>query len=499
MNKWNSTLVAVAVCGASLLASPAEAVQTMVQYAYECDQQIGVSVPAFTCNDANATEIPGQGHGSGENDGPCDSPQMISDGNHCNPGSYVQKLHEDDDVFIYAVCRKDAETAPDRFGDIAVIQHNRDNGATCFYQRQSSLSEVESPSDPSAGSRWYQPNGSNAIYDSCPTCHDSGALIRSPFLTAIDDHNRLPWTGDYQVNAKHEPYWLVGDYYTGDAVRPVSIDADGNACTSCHRMGALTFKTGNGAKWRINATTQGSIRFGQLSVQQMHELFNPTNPNDIPIYTALDSSVEKWWMPPGRTSYANPGSLTPQAWDAAFEELKACKELLRDNYNQPTTQPLVLPDQPDCRVSFMPEIRDRPGLRVPDEGQPYRVRNLKEDDDYLYTNGFFPSGSPLGAQTPNGEWIFERHDVDVFRIKNVATGEYLCHSALEWSSWLGMCSGANPPRANWVFRYYTPEPRYYRLESEMFPNKFLHMENGALEFSMVNPAELSLWWYTDPQ
>lgn len=501
MNYQNPLLLSAVIGALTSVSFTASAQQSMVAYAAECDAQIGVSVPQFNCNDG--TLIPGQGTGDTKNDGPCDNPQMFSSGSHCNPGSRLKKLYEDDDVFIVAVCRKETESVSNsnRYDDVAVIQHNRDNGATCFYQRQeNSEALIEDPSNASTANEWFAPSNSTT-YVTCPTCHDGNALIRSPFLTAVTGPNALPGTGNLAFNAKNQPYWLVGDLYTDRQYRAVSVDADNNSCTSCHRLGAMTYTSGNKQVWRMNGYTSGGLHLSRITVKSLEELQNPVDyPYDLLRAVDPDSDT-KWWMPFGRTSY-NEHVLGHSAaqWEAEYEQLFDCKNQLRDEiYDNPTTQPLALPNDPNCRVSFVPEIRNRPGLRIPSENLDYRIGNTYHPYDYLYSDGNTVESSQSGMLQEGGNWLFERTGVDRFRIKNSETGEYLCHSLVNSNSWVGPCGASGPLGRDWIVDYQPANDRVYRFKSQVFPNKYLHMEYGYLAFGTINAGWQSAWWYTSPQ
>ena len=87
------------------------------------------------------------------------------------------------------------------YGDIAVIQHNRNNGATCFYQALGNLDgNVKAPSKGTSAWPWLTPAGTASI--GCAGCHDNGPLIRSPYLTQITGPNALPGAGDFLVQPR---------------------------------------------------------------------------------------------------------------------------------------------------------------------------------------------------------------------------------------------------------------------------------------------------------
>src|SRR5262249_1287073 len=100
------------------------------KYAEQCDRAIGVTVPDFDCD--AGTEVPGQGTVfSGDDSVKCDQPNRLN--GECDPGSRFQALTRSATAYVVAHCRKLGGSAG-IYGDIAVIQYSRSNGATCFYQ-----------------------------------------------------------------------------------------------------------------------------------------------------------------------------------------------------------------------------------------------------------------------------------------------------------------------------------------------------------------------------
>src|SRR5262245_16602328 len=108
-----------------IAASPSVYGEDLAAFAQKCDQAIGVTVPDFVCD--NGTQVPAT-HLVG---GVCDRPDQLNQ--DCDPGSRFQVLTNNANAYVVAHCRKRGLSAG-LYGDIAVIQHNRINGATCFYQ-----------------------------------------------------------------------------------------------------------------------------------------------------------------------------------------------------------------------------------------------------------------------------------------------------------------------------------------------------------------------------
>jgi hypothetical protein len=203
-----------------------------------CDKQIGVSVPEFTCDTlvtaANQHAIKSSFVKGQEKDssGDCNTPAMLR--NSCDPGSTVGVLYNSPDVQISASCR----TSPSGSGynDIAVIQYNRNNGASCFYQALGSMqsADVRRPvlgNSTSQGGwdRWFLGGAG------CVRCHDNGPFIRSPYMAAATDPlHVLPGTKVSHYYTDNSPYWNV----FAPQNTTYSIKAKNNTCLNCHRLSA---------------------------------------------------------------------------------------------------------------------------------------------------------------------------------------------------------------------------------------------------------------------
>lgn len=78
----------------------------------------------------------------------CDRPDRLN--KDCDPGSRFHVIAKTQDAYVVAHCRKRGNPG-NTWGDIAVIQHNTKNGATCFYQEgpNDGLSnDVKAPKNP---------------------------------------------------------------------------------------------------------------------------------------------------------------------------------------------------------------------------------------------------------------------------------------------------------------------------------------------------------------
>ena len=190
--------------------------ESLHDYARQCMEATGIEVPAFDCDDrlstlvpmTNATDKDGNPLvmeedsnfvelykklklGSG---GKCDRPDRLN--RECDPGSRFRVLKQTPDAYVVAHCRKKGNEG-NTWGDIAVIQHNRKNGATCFYQQgpgDNLPNNVPSPLEVSS-SRWQSPPVVAGPSQLCVSCHDNGPIIRSPYLSQITGANQLPGAG----------------------------------------------------------------------------------------------------------------------------------------------------------------------------------------------------------------------------------------------------------------------------------------------------------------
>jgi hypothetical protein len=250
--------------------------EPLPEFAAKCDVATGIHVPDFIC--ANGTDVP-VSHYDGSK---CDKPNRLNQ--VCDPGSRFQIVAQTNDAVAVAHCRKKGLSG-NNFGDIAVIQYNKVNGATCFYQalgvmdgnfkspgRGSSLSSDTDSPNPDAAP-WYSSAHTKAI--GCAGCHDNGAMIRSPYITQL---SFMPGAGDSSYN-KTNPVSFIGTDFA--PWQTYSVNVSGNLCVSCHRQGASNVGGGGTARdfaLRATATSEAA-----------------KNPH------SFDSPI---WMPPGQTFYS---------------------------------------------------------------------------------------------------------------------------------------------------------------------------------------------------
>ena len=338
-------------------------------YAAECDGAIGFTVPSFECT--LGSKIPVTNRTTTN----CDKPArlgQIPDG--CVRNSRFLNLHEDENGFAVAICRKGTRSIENTFNiydDIAVIQHNWKNGATCFYQSETGefttvAGSVKAPSFGTSAWDWILPNstaGSN-----CAQCHDNGALIRSPYLTQMIGPNELPIApidGDQNVNG---PYHFIGDDFKD--WQTYSVEVENNQCLSCHRMGVSNLNINN---------KKGSAR--NLGLKATGNNGTETWKND---HDGISSPI---WMPPGFNTYFRNNEISA-------EVIANCGNTFNDG--------IPLPNDNSCRIRKHPVTVNRNqwlhsnnqqpfgsgnrafDLQAPDVNSDFDINLLSSEDPYLY-------------------------------------------------------------------------------------------------------------------
>ncbi len=293
------------------LAYGGDSSQTLEQFAKACDEAIGVTVPDFDSD--NGTEVPTTHFANGR----CDRPNVLN--GICDPGSRFQVLANTPDAYVVAHARKEGEPLG-RYGDIAVIQHNKVNGATCFYQGALDLDHSGKVKAPSKGVGnppfWMTPSAIANSSFPCIRCHDSGPIIRSPYLTQITGVNKLPGAGDFGFN-KDAPYAFVGSDFAH--WKAYKVEVSGNICISCHRLGVNNVSsTGTARVLGLTATADMGTPEAQAS----------KNPH------SADSPI---WMPPRQVTFSQ------HSFDQA-KEIQRCAEQFGEN--------LALPDSPTCKITL---------------------------------------------------------------------------------------------------------------------------------------------------
>jgi hypothetical protein len=228
---------------------------------------------------------------------------------------------------------------------VAMIAYNRNNGAVCFFQalRNGAITALphivaapaDSQSDKIKGLNyfpWVTP--AQARNGGCVNCHDSGAFIRSPYLSQLsgtapatsggtsdgvwlttnqwstpNKHyaNHLQGTavseGAYSWN-KTSPYKYVGlDFQSCESY---SITSSDPTCTSCHRLGLGRCKTSGPTTPFAGGT---ALDYGMKATASLQA--SKTSPH---------SSASPIWMTPTAIG----GGLYDPANEASAQSIQSC-------------------------------------------------------------------------------------------------------------------------------------------------------------------------------
>jgi hypothetical protein len=226
---------------ALLLVPAAEAAPpSRADYAEQCAAEMG-RIPTFNCLNGELLDITVNGvpQSAPVPSGTCDKPVGLGlAGNQCVPFSRLLTLDTGKpNVTTIAICRKYlASNGPQdsRFDDIAMIQHDKQSGRTCFFQSHLEANldgkDVPSPSDRSdRASHYWQENEDGGVGPGsvpCTSCHGADPFIWSPFVAQKADLGRWNPNGKYDSN------------FAGVFGRPTQIFEPANsACVVCHRFG----------------------------------------------------------------------------------------------------------------------------------------------------------------------------------------------------------------------------------------------------------------------
>lgn len=270
---------------------------------------LGLAVSSHTSNTLATgvfqqfTWMTAHAYGSG---GICDRPNVLNQA--CDPGSKFQVVAQTPDAAAVAHCRKH-DLGVNHYGDIAVIQYNKWNGAVCFYQALGDKdgTNVPAPSQGTSGGVWLTPATTRGF--GCVGCHDSGGFIRSPYLAQT---GLLPsWQDGFDNYLK--PLSYVGVDFVGDRSWAVDApqepnDTSGSNCNNCHSLGVNTYSFSSG--------TSGA--YADFATRA-------TQPNK-----AAHSDTSPIWMRPFSRGYPSDGGPydtqpTPQPWsNTSAKNFAAC-------------------------------------------------------------------------------------------------------------------------------------------------------------------------------
>lgn len=353
-------------------------VLTLAEYAGQCAKRLGRLKPV-SCLDAEMIPITVNGKplmpyltaaeasqyrfgGLGEQQ-TCDKPTFLELGaqGQCIPYARVMRLDsyrvdgtKQPDVESIMVCRRyvarlgrhawmgqfyDGSEYPG-FEDVAIIQHHRITGETCWFQALAPLGEAKDarrvpppdeaslpPGSPAYAERaetfWLSPT--ETARRDCVKCHDSDPWMHSPYIDQVRhaDGSPLVFSG-IKGGARTGRYSSIGTRHFTEWTLPQSLSAgtlaNGNSCTNCHELG----------------DRESCARWIAHSVARVY-------PPNLSSFAQADFHLSRW-MPPAGASGENLATWEQAGWREAADRLLTC-------CTQPTApgcsrRPLISPPPP---------------------------------------------------------------------------------------------------------------------------------------------------------
>ncbi len=310
----------------------------------QCSANIGVIEP-FSCLDGEIIPIQVDGVSkTGDDPLPenCDRPSWLGGSykSWCQPNARVGRLPNldangliDDDVQNIFICRRYTYTQSPKdpyFEDVAIIQHRKSTGDTCFFQHEPpdltanppqkiNASRVPPPAEPAdetpdlcptpsnpnarcktAEEFWLPPKEAAAI--GCHGCHAAGPFIRSPYISQVMKNGEpviYPLSDDPTNN-----YRFLGSAFS-DWNPPQYAAPDHNPCVACHITGY--------GKWYA--------RLMAFSVGQLNPPADaPSHCQGSNFYPPFSATAREYpnshWMPLGVASH----TTSREEWDALYRE-----------------------------------------------------------------------------------------------------------------------------------------------------------------------------------
>lgn len=225
---------------------------TVLGHAQECAQVLG-PIPGFDCiADADPVPVTLAGEPASSEVFVCDRPSLLE--GSCNRwtragrkgGTWLNGDPRPEVTFVFT-CRSSDVAEPTEEGgiyhDVAMIGHNAETGATCFFQSFPTERIRYFPSPLTAGGPpdvgtadaldvWDRPALTADIH--CNRCHGADPWIHSPWIDQMrsrEDASQplVPWTALGQP-----PYHVVGTAFSSWNLRHLA--PEGNACLACHRI-----------------------------------------------------------------------------------------------------------------------------------------------------------------------------------------------------------------------------------------------------------------------
>jgi CVNH domain len=247
-------------------------VSSRLGYAQACAAKMG-RIPDFDCLTGQVLPITVGGVEQTVPQPSCDKPVILglSNEGQCVPFARLLELDVGrPDTETVAICRRYHGRDKDSplFDDIAIVQHDRVSGDTCFFQSPVGsgidASHMPSPSNdsPEASSKWLEVSagghGPGGI--DCTRCHDADPFILSPYVQQRAHVEHWDPLGKYQP----DPFGVMG--VSGFlSVRPKN-GSNYDECSLCHRIGVHSWN-GIGAQIRESMppgnTTHGAAWLSQ--------------------------------------------------------------------------------------------------------------------------------------------------------------------------------------------------------------------------------------------
>jgi hypothetical protein len=332
-------------------------VDDIVAYGEMCAQSMG-PIPEFSCLDGEVIKIFKDGVEQNADSEKCDNPSYLTSfGGECRVHSRIGRLSmANPNVDAVFICRhfKPARSANDpNFQDIAMIQHDRVSGNTCWFQAlaaeqpgQADLNgiRVAPPAEGTIPAGWQLPDRlgeverlygkqipknsrsfwlrpSRTAEISCIRCHDSDPYVLTPHVAEVQGT-----TGDFrgQKVVPCDPgskdsakalqcdrpgftgrYRNLGKFMSGWQVAYAIEPREDRQCVQCHRIGSL------GTRDNLASDSVG---------EQMQQATHRTN---------LSLSFPKnHWMAPDHLK------RNKNAWDRDFERPWQSLKFCLDNWIQ---------------------------------------------------------------------------------------------------------------------------------------------------------------------
>lgn len=348
------TFLATIAVSLLLLALPAVAglPASRLAYAQSCAAEMG-AIPAFNCMTGTVIPITVGGVAQNHAVDDCDKPVQLglAGDSQCVPFSRFLRIDTKPDVETIVICRKyeandDGANDP-HFSDIAVIQHSRVTGNTCFFQSPL-LADLDGTSVPSPQSNssaasdfWDEPSSVRGIH--CPACHDADPFIWSQYIDQVADTSNWNACGRWNSNFQ--------DMF-GATVKVFRPD---NACLGCHH------------RFGDQVCAQGDAGGGHVSVAEV---------------------ATKHWMPIG---FSGSNADWTASWGDAVAEIHSCCS----NPNQAKCKTAVA-DGSDGTA--LPNCSTMPDNDADDDGILDDVDNCKSVPNPDQAN---PDGDTLGSACDN--------------------------------------------------------------------------------------------------